>query len=267
MSNTYVFGSTGFIGAELVKNESFIGVNRDEYDLLSEGDFPFHLGIEDSVVFAAGIPRSKSNGPDDKQNNIQMITTVLKNLKGKRYKNFIFLSSVEIYGQEPTLPITEATKTTPENFYAEGKLKAEELIVSSLEKFTILRLPGIFGEGSSGGFLKTVSERLNQGLKVSLSNKGETLRDFVSVGDLSNLISLLSSKDGRGEILNVATGNSHSLKEYVEILGGGEIELESERGKDFNLVFDVSKLKESYPNFQFSDIEKEIKKLRRGLGS
>ena len=264
-NKTLVFGGTGFIGSQILKSctQSTL-VSRKDYDLLKGGSFPFDVNEETTIIYAAGIPRSRSNELEDKNNNIAMIKNLVEALKGKELKQFIFLSSVEVYGNDPQLPIHENTTLIPHNLYGEGKIECENILKDEFSELSILRLPGIYGKESSGGFLSLLSKKIKAKEKFTLLNNGETLRDFVFVGDLARLICEVVSKNSVG-LLNIATGSSISLKEFVkpleDRLGKGDVHYSHENEGEFDLVFNTENLKKNFPNFNFTKFESNLEEL------
>ncbi len=257
-----IFGSSGFIGSELTKNANTISLRRKDFDLKIRSELPIKLKKDDIVVYAAGIPRSKSNKLQDKRDNLTMVQNFITSLRGCLFKKIIFLSSVEVYGEAPEIPITEDTKLSPFNHYSEGKLEAEKLLKEFSQKVTILRLPGIYGLNSSGGFLRIALQKHFSKEKLVLEGEGKVKRDFVDVKDLSRLVQTLREKDEVVPLLNVARGESLSLLEYCNILNITQIEKNISEIKQFDLIFDNKLLRDEVPNYKFSDIKKSLISLK-----
>jgi len=90
--------------------------------------------------------------------NCNLAAEVAKKAKSEGVKQFIYLSSILIYGNNQTA-IEHKTKPSPDNFYGESKLKAEyELQKLSDNDFLvcIIRVPMVYGRGSKGNFKKLV---------------------------------------------------------------------------------------------------------------
>jgi len=257
-----ILGSGGFIGSELVKLPLSIGLERKDLDLLSSTTLPIKLCETDTVVYAAGIPSAKKNDEVSKKQNLEMVNNLIKLLGKQKIKRIIFLSSVEVYGNDLTLPLSESSPLNPQNLYAEGKVEAEEALNKIVGMKSILRLPGIFGKSASGGFLKVALEKLKTGSSLELHNNGNIKRDFVDIKDLTNLVKEIASSNEEIPLLNIARGESLTLNEYIGILGIKDIKYKETDQEQFDLIFDTSKIKELLPNFKFTNITESLNKLR-----
>lgn len=91
--------------------------------------------------------------------NRDLPVAIAKKAKNDGTKQFIFFSSMIVYGADKTIGneyiITKNTEAIPENFYGKSKLEAEqELIKLQDDSFlvTILRLPMVYGPHCKGNF-------------------------------------------------------------------------------------------------------------------
>jgi UDP-glucose 4-epimerase len=126
----------------------------------------------------------------------------------------IYASTVDVYGSNPKLPISEATTIMPNTWYRYSKCICEWLITNS-QKVTfpviIMRLPGIFGPAKNdrsviGNLVRAISSKS----ELCLTSTGLEKRDYVNINDLCNLIAQLIEVRKSG-ILNIATGVSTSI--------------------------------------------------------
>src|SRR5699024_7946352 len=111
----------------------------------------------DSVFHVAGIAHNSSNPKlEDKyfQVNRNLTIEVAKKVKSDGVTQFIFMSSIIIYGTKNEF-IDENTKPDPDNYYGESKIQAEQGILPHQdEKFNvaIIRPPMRYGKGSKGNY-------------------------------------------------------------------------------------------------------------------
>lgn len=83
--------------------------------------------------------------------------SIAKKAKEEGVSQFIFMSSMIVFGNQPNgkTRITVDTKPKPDNFYGDSKLQAEKKL-HELEskdfKVVILRPPMIYGKGSKGNY-------------------------------------------------------------------------------------------------------------------
>lgn len=249
----------GFIGSAITRalfedNIEVHAVSSRECNLLESAQveaFLRNLPQGSRIVFCAAISRIVEDSYDAFLRNIQMVQNFVSAAARGHLGGVVYLSSVDVYGRCPTLPITERTLPAPASYYGLSKLACEFLLrrPGALDcPLTILRLPGIYGPGDRGR--SVVGRFLNQMEAkghATIYGDGSVLRDFVEVGDVCQVIRCALAKPFDG-VLNVATGTSLPIREVVETLAevgrpSPTIAYESE---DVNaagdLVFDVGAL-------------------------
>jgi UDP-glucose 4-epimerase len=157
----------------------------------------------DVIFHVAGIAHITSNKkmiPEYFRINRDIAIEVAKKAKQEGVKQFIFTSTMAIYGDDRPIgdfrPI-DIEKPTPTNAYGQSKLAADEGIQKLQDqnfKVSILRIPMVYGVNSKGNFPKL--EKLAG--KISIFPKLENIRSVINVLSLSELIRLLiiKKKDG-----------------------------------------------------------------------
>lgn len=262
-----IIGSNGFIGKfianELAREYTTLNIHRENSDLENSPLAPLNDQVD--IIYCAGIPRSKRDDLEAKKINLKILRNSL--LSFKRIKTFSFLSSVEIYGLNHSEKINEETPINPHNYYAQGKIEAEELINSYFKdketQINILRLPGIYAHDSTLGLFGLINKSIKNKQELSIFNNGEDLRDFVYKEDLLKII--LSLIDiNRSHLLNIATGKSVSVFEVCNTImkhnSKFKFKLDSRRKEISKLVFDNSLLKDSIPDLHLTNISEGLRK-------
>ena len=112
-----------------------------------------------------------------------------KKAKESGIKQFIFMSTVKVYGEETDSKYSENSICNPEDDYGKSKLKAE-LELQKLEdedfKVSIIRTPIVYGHGVKAN-IKSLINLIN---KVPLLPFGkiENKRSMVYIGNLCHLV-------------------------------------------------------------------------------
>lgn len=130
-----------------VRGDSWKGIDFSRYDCVIHAAGIAHVGYRDELR------------DEYMKVNRDLTLDIAKAAKAAGVKQFIFLSSIIIYGPAAkagkTRYITADTVPAPENAYGESKLLAER----GLEKLSdagfhtaILRLPMVYGEGCRGNY-------------------------------------------------------------------------------------------------------------------
>ena len=232
----------------------------------------------DAILHVAGIAHVST---DPKMQNLyykvnrDLTIKIAKKAKKDGVKQFIFMSSIIVYGesQKNRAIITEETIPTPSNFYGKSKLEAEkgiEALKSDSFKSVIVRPPMIYGKGSKGNYpkLAKVAKKLpifpdvdNQRSMLYIDNLCEFLhlmikneesglffpqnKEFVKTSEMVQFIAKTHKKRIRlvrflNPIINVMIGRSAIVNKMFG-----------------NLVYDknLSKYKQ---NYQIRDLKRSL---------
>jgi len=215
-----------------------------------------------SIVFLAVIKKCASNNYHTYIQNIALVNNLIKITSRANIRSIVYLSSVDVYGRSPILPITEQTRIDPDSWYGLAKYSCERMLLLSENinfPVTILRIPGVFGKSPSDTSVigRMIASAISDG-RIIISGKGDTLRDYVCLNDLSKLILLMINNKHQG-VVNVAKGESRSILDIAKCIGQElniKIEIISTESdeRSFDLVFDNTKIKEILPNFNFIEM-------------
>lgn len=162
MKKVLITGLNSYVGCSL-----FNWLSRDCYaiDLMSVREHRYEyidFSIYDTVFHVAGITHFSKN-PSQKelyrQVNTQLTLDIAKKAKLSGVKQFIFMSTIIIYGDSSLNDrvITETTKPTPNDIYGESKWLAEQGLAQLSDenfKVVIIRPPMIYGKNSKGNYPK-----------------------------------------------------------------------------------------------------------------
>lgn len=190
----------------------------------------------DVVYHVAGIAHSDSGKiSKEKEKLYKSVNTDLtietaKKAKADGVKQFIFMSSMIVYGESAPIGkkkvITKDTEPKPANCYGDSKLQAE-LGIQPLQdesfKVAIVRPPMIYGKNSKGNFPQL--ERYAQKMKIFPYVKNE--RSMLYVGNLVEFIRLLIVNDDSGVFFpqNAEYSNTSELVKMIAEANGRKIRL------------------------------------------
>lgn len=230
---TVVLGGSGDIGSVLVaqlkeNQESFLAPTSKQVDLTdAQSTRIFFASINESysVVFAAFLDRRQGDNEQTFKLNLLMVENVVNFANPS---SLIFLSSMDVYGKTPELPITEKTRTDDASFYSRAKLLAESKLSQTFAgkiDLLVLRLPGVYGgQGPRNAALDRI---LKTGIKERLINVGDggsLLRDWINASDVARFLIEWLNQPKSGTY-NFATGESWTIDRYIAecISGLGDI--------------------------------------------
>ena len=175
--DTLVTGATGFIGSEIAQTledagQKVIRSSRSDtrhiaaefmqLDLSSTNfDSGKLKGIKTIIHCAAAVHNSEVDESRIFSVNYKGTEALVDAAIKAGVQHFIFLSSVAVYGLSHNENyVTDNCEINPQSPYAKSKLKAEEMILHKCclgsMKYTILRLPLVFGREAPGNFGRIV---------------------------------------------------------------------------------------------------------------
>jgi UDP-glucose 4-epimerase len=192
MKKILITGATSYIGTSFKK---WVSQYPDKYsvDMISLRDDHWkEKSFEGyNVVFhTAAIVHVKENDTDKYfEVNRDLAMEVANKAKQEGVKQFIFLSTMGVYGTE-TGYITKDTVPTPKTTYAKSKYEVEQLLLEmDIEEFnvTILRPPIVYGKKCKGNYPRLVS----MALKLSVFPNIDNERSMIYIDNLSEFVRLL----------------------------------------------------------------------------
>lgn len=272
-----VFGAGGFIGNALSAylkrgGREVISLTRTECDMLSPEQVSgaiSRLPVPCPVVLCSCISRHKEDSFNSFTKNTQMIENFVRAASPGKVMQTIYLSSTDVYGDAPELPITEKTAIRPNGYYGLSKFACEQILfhhAARIGSVSALRLPGIYGPNDMGrSILGMFTRRIIAGQEVTVFGDGSTMRDFVLVEDLCKLIQVLLERPYHG-VLNVAKGESLRLDEILKLISlhsGSKLNIvHAQPGKrSSDLVFNVPVLSRVAPSVVFTPLHEGIERL------
>ncbi len=220
---TVVLGGSGDIGSVLVARlkdncARVLAPTSKQVDLTdtnSTKNFFSSLAEPYSLVFAAFLDRRQGDNERTFKLNSLMLENVINFAKPN---SLAFLSSMDVYGKTPVLPITENSLTDGSSFYSQAKLLAESKLFQTFAEtinLLILRLPGVYGgNGPRNAALDRILEKgLRDGI-INIGASGSLLRDWVYAGEVARFLISWLIQPNSGTY-NLATGVSWTINRYI----------------------------------------------------
>lgn len=237
-----ITGAGSYIGEsfeEYAKN-NYSNIEIDSLDMLDpkwkEKDFSKY----DAVFHVAGIAHADVGNVDESTKekyyavNTDLTVEVCKKAKVEGVKEFIFMSSMIVYGESAPYGkskiIDENTVPTPANFYGDSKLQADVAVRNLANddfKVIVLRPPMIYGKGSKGNYpiLAKLAKKLpvfpmvdNERSMLHIDNLCEFLCQIILVKEFKeNAIVLIPQND--------EWTNTSKMVEEISKVSGNNIKL------------------------------------------
>jgi nucleoside-diphosphate-sugar epimerase len=249
-----VTGGAGFIGShiaqrlveigpEVVVLDNFFTGSRTNLASIAdrirlvEGDVRNLATVEEcaarcEVIFheaaIVSVPLSVERPQESHDVNIQGTLNVLQAARNAKTRRIVFASSAAIYGEEPTLPKSEAMRPEPMSPYGVEKIAGEHYLATWSKLFAVetvaLRYFNVFGPRQDprspySGVISIFVDRILGGRSIMFFGDGSQCRDFVYVDNVVDANILAATRDGvSGRAYNVGCGKRTTLLELASLL-------------------------------------------------
>lgn len=157
----------------------------------------------DTVFFASGVSNSLETSSEEFLREENLIKKTISENPGQL---FVYFSTCSVY---------DSSKTGSD--YVLHKLKMEQLIKNSCEKYLILRVSNAVGNGGNPNLLMNYLIRsINNNETINVHTKAT--RNLVDAEDIKNITFQLIEKSDLNKIINVAYIQNYSIIEILEII-------------------------------------------------
>ncbi len=206
MKRILITGANSYIGTSF---EKWVAQWPEEYHVdtveMRNGEWKeLDFSLYDVIFHVAGIAHQDAKADQEElyyKVNRDLTIEVARKAKSEGAKQFIFMSSMIVYGASSkigeTKVITRDTVPEPINFYGNSKLQAEQGILplqSEGFNVVVIRPPMIYGKDSKGNYPLLAKFAKITPVFPDIENK----RSMLHIDNLTELIRLLISKNERG---------------------------------------------------------------------
>jgi|LauGreDrversion4_2_1035121.scaffolds.fasta_scaffold00235_5 nucleoside-diphosphate-sugar epimerase len=239
-------GSNGFLGSYILNEFSDYSIkglsrNRSCYNVDLSKNIPFFEESFDLIIHCAGIAHfiPKNNQQSNLFFDVNVVgsSNLLIGLsKTSLPKQFVYISSVSVYGLYCGLNINELNDLNANDPYGKSKIEAEKIIKKWCEEHnvicTILRLPLIVGANPPGN-LGAMIHGIKKGYYFNIAG-GNAKKSMVQASDIAKFILKAAEVGGT---YNLTDGIHPSFYELSKIIT-------QQFGKSFvpNMPFFIAKV-------------------------
>ena len=279
MAQTLVTGGAGFIGSHVVDRLLADGHQVRVLDNYSTGraenlahhkgtanltvhevdvaDFdrirPLYEGVEQVYHLAAlaDIVPSIEMPLRYHRSNVDGTVASLEASRLAGVKRFVYSASSSCYGIPDALPTPESAPNRPMYPYALSKLLGEQCVMHWQQVYHLpcvsLRFFNVYGprartSGTYGAVFGVFLAQKLAGKPFTVVGDGTQTRDFTFVTDIADAVVRAGASSLSGEILNVGSGNTYSVNELCDRLGGEKVYVPKRPGEPDSTFADTRKI-------------------------
>ena len=227
MMSVLIIGKNSYIGNHIDKWLTAKGFIVTQLDVLNEEWKTFDYSPYDAIVHVAGIVHQPHCQDWDlyKKVNSDMPIAIATMAKNQGVKQYVFFSTMGVYGVNKTLRPNVIDANTPlhaNSMYGKSKLMAEVgLIALQEESFNvaIVRPPSVYGKGCRGGYI-TGFTSIAQKLPVIPRAYENVKQSFIYIDNLSELVRQLVERNLHG-VFCPQDDKAVSANELLEVISKG----------------------------------------------
>jgi UDP-glucose 4-epimerase len=233
MSKILLLGGTGFIGKPLLSqiektnsvklmiHNSDVDTNAQKFNgnIISKNSFMNKIDDGETIINLLG--QINSDESNFYLSNIFGGLNLLNSCIGKKIKQIIFISSINVYGENLVRSSKETDQLCPKTTYGHVKMITENLYKEFSETYgintTVLRFANIYGPTKKNGFLiKLIQSIKNKKIIPKCYNNGNQQRDFLFIDDVIDCIeNTINYKNDGFEIFNISSGMRYSMNTVI----------------------------------------------------
>ncbi len=205
MKHILITGANSYIGVSV---EKWLGKVKGAYqvetlDMLNDDWRNHNFSNYDVVYHVAGIAHADVGSVTEEQKklyynvNTDLAIEVATKAKNEGVKQFIFMSSMIVYGGCSEKVITDKTIPKPANFYGDSKWQADKAVQEMSDdifKVVVIRPPMIYGKGSKGNY----SELVKLATKLFVFPVVHNKRSMLHIDNLCEFIKLMIDNEESG---------------------------------------------------------------------
>ena len=198
MMRVLIIGKNSYIGNHIDKWLSDRGYEVKQLDVLTEDWRTYDYSGYDSIVHVAGIVHRPNCKDWDlfRSVNAEMPVEIAKRAKAAGVKQYMFFSTMAVYGVGKSLSgsvIDESTPLHAGGMYGKSKLKGEEgleKLADSRFNVAIVRPPSVYGKGCRGGYISGFMS-ITKLLPVIPKAYGDARQSFIYIDNLCECVYLI----------------------------------------------------------------------------
>jgi UDP-glucose 4-epimerase len=209
-------------------------------------DHVYHLAALADIVPSIERPL------DYHRANVDGTVSCLEAARHSGVKKFMYAASSSCYGLPDSYPTPEQAEIRPMYPYALSKYLGEQCVMHWNKVYHLpavsLRFFNVYGprsrtSGTYGAVFGVFLAQKLHGKPFTVVGDGKQSRDFTFVSDIADALFRAANSSVTGEIFNVGSGNTYSINELCQRLGGEITYIPKRPGEPDCTFADISKIR------------------------
>lgn len=216
MSQTVLFGYTGYVGGWLLRHYNFNAVYNST-------NVETAVGTTVDVLFFAGLPAAKwyaNLHPDEDWQNVCRVMDVLRTVTVRQ--KFVLISTIDVYGDLVAGEPDEKTPISCADSHAYGlhRKRFEDFVVQHFQsKVCVIRLPGLFGDGLKKNIIHDLINNAQSATTLALNSTYQWF-NMQHLAEVMDLYMGLHDQSGQATIIVNVAPEPIPTAQLIEALGG-----------------------------------------------
>jgi UDP-glucose 4-epimerase len=222
-------------------------------------DWVFHMAALADIVPSIQQPLAYHHS------NVDGTVSVLEAARAAGVGRLLYTASSSCYGIPDVYPTPETAEIRPQYPYALTKFLGEQYALHWAQVYKLpivsLRLFNVYGprsrtSGTYGAVFGVFLAQHLHGQPLTVVGDGSQTRDFTFVTDVVDAFVTAAASGVSGEIFNVGSTNTYSVKRLAQLIGGDVVHIPKRPGEPDCTFADTSKIKRMLgwqPRMSFED--------------
>jgi UDP-glucose 4-epimerase len=219
MKKILLTGAKGFIGSYFKEKYKNI-YEIKEFSFLNDNFEELKLDNIDTVVHLSALVHQMGGATREEYFTINVDNTLklVQKAQASGVKQFIFMSTVKVYGEESDTIYTEKSPCNPQDDYGLSKLEAEKKLMElETDSFivSIVRTPIVYGRGVKANILNLT--KLIERVPILPFYNIQNRRSMVYIGNLCAIISQIISFE-KSAVFLASDDEVLSTSEFIKLI-------------------------------------------------
>lgn len=227
MKKVLIIGKDSYIGNNIDKWLTFKGFNVTQLDVLTDEWKSYDYSGFDAIVHVAGIVHQPQCQDWElyKRVNADMPEAIAKMAKAQGVKQYVFFSTMGVYGMVKKLKPNIVEDNTPleaDGMYGKSKLFGEQAL-SALQdesfRVAFVRPPSVYGKGCKGNYISGFTSFVRKMPVIPLAYQN-VKQSMIYIDNLCELVYLIIDKGMQG-VFCPQDEKAVSANEILSAIAGG----------------------------------------------